>query len=175
MPDQDRSLWDYAQIQRGMTVLERAQRPGGGAKLYVLQAAIAACHVRVRTAEEADRDRIVLLYDAFPGINPSPMVALNRAVAVGGVQGPAAGLDAIDTAAPLAGDCALAGFDFFPSVRGDLLHLYGYGSNAELDLESAAAPWRAWMAQRYPVPAEPQARGAVPSAELIITSAPSPP
>jgi len=65
LPDQDRSLWDYAQIQRGMTALERTQRVGGGAKPYALQAAIIACHMRARTAEETDWDRIVLLYDAF--------------------------------------------------------------------------------------------------------------
>ena len=91
LPDQDRSLWDYAQIQRGMTALEQAQRLGGGAKPYALQAAIAACHMRACTAEETDWDRIVLLYDALLQINPSPIVALNRAVAVGMVQGPAAG------------------------------------------------------------------------------------
>jgi predicted RNA polymerase sigma factor len=91
LPDQDRALWDYAQIQRGMTALEQAQRLGGGAKPYALQATIAACHMRARTAEETDWDRIVLLYDALLQINPSPIVALNRAVAVGMVQGPAAG------------------------------------------------------------------------------------
>jgi RNA polymerase sigma-70 factor, ECF subfamily len=108
LPDQNRSLWDYAQIQRGMTALEQAKRLGGGAKPYALQAAIAACHMRARTAEETDWDRIVLLYDALLQINPSPIVALNRAVAVGMAQGPAAGLDALDAAANLTGDSALA-------------------------------------------------------------------
>src|ERR1700746_2169774 len=88
-PDQDRSLWDYPQIQRGMTALEQAQRLGGGAKPYGLQAAIAACHMRARTPEEIEWDRIVLLYDALLQINPSSIVALNRAVAVGMAEGPA--------------------------------------------------------------------------------------
>ena len=93
LPDQDRSLWDYEQIQRGMAALGHAQRLGGGAGNYALQAAIAACHTRVRTAEETDWGRIVLLYDALMQTTPSPIVALNRAVAVGMAQGPAAGLD----------------------------------------------------------------------------------
>ena len=121
LPDQDRSLWDYAQIQRGMTSLEQAQRLGGGAKPYALQAAIVACHMRARTAEETDWGRIVLLYDTLLQINPSPVVALNRAVAVGMAQGPAAGLDALDRAFSLASGSALAGYHLFPSVRGDLL------------------------------------------------------
>jgi len=96
-PDQDRSLWDYAQIQRGMTALEQAKKLGGGAKPYALQAAIAACHMRARTTEEIDWDRIVLLYDALLQINPSPIVALNRAVTVAvevavAVPGPAISL-----------------------------------------------------------------------------------
>ncbi len=136
LPDQDRSLWDCAQIQRGMTALEQAQRLGGGAKPYALQAAIAACHMRARTAEETDWDRIVLLYDALLEINPSPIVALNRAVAVSMVQGPAAGLDA---AATLAGDSALAGYHLFPSVRGDLLMKMGRLSEAREEIQRAMA------------------------------------
>ena len=139
LPDQDRSLWDYAQIQRGMTALEQAQRLGGGAKPYALQAAIAACHMRARTAEETDWARIVLLYDALLQINPSPIVALNRAVAVGMVQGPAAGLDALDAAATLAGDAALAGYHLFPSVRGDLLMKMGRLSEAREEIQRAIA------------------------------------
>src|SRR5215468_1975945 len=125
LSDQDRSLWDLAQIQRGVTALEHAQRLGGGAKHYALQAAIAACHMRARTAEETDWERIVLLYDALMQIRPSPIVALNRAVAVGMAEGPAAGLDALDAAARLAGASALAGYHLFPSVRGDLLMKLG--------------------------------------------------
>ncbi len=130
LPDQDRSLWDTAQIQRGLAALERAQRLGGGSRPYALQAAIAACHTRARTAEETDWERIVLLYDALLRVNPSPIVALNRAVAVGMAEGPAAGLHALDAAAPLAGDSALAGCHLFPSVRGDLLMKLGRLSEA---------------------------------------------
>jgi RNA polymerase sigma factor (sigma-70 family) len=139
LPDQDRTLWDSMQIQRGMTALERAQRLGGGAKPYALQAAIAACHMRARTAEETDWDRIVLLYDALLQIKPSPIVALNRAVAVGMAQGPAAGLDALDAAATLAGDSALPGYHLFPSVRGDLLMKLGRLSEAREEIQRAIA------------------------------------
>jgi predicted RNA polymerase sigma factor len=97
LPDQDRSLWDDAQIQRGMVrARTSATDSGAGAGYYALQAAIAACHMRARTAEETDWERIVLLYDALMQTAPSPIVALNRAVAVSMAQGPAAGLDALD-------------------------------------------------------------------------------
>jgi predicted RNA polymerase sigma factor len=121
LPDQDRSLWDHAQIQRGMAALGNAQRLGGGAGNYALQAAIAACHMRTRTAEETDWEQIVLLYDALLQICPSPIVALNRAVAIGMARGPAAGLDAVDAMDKLGTDSALAGYHLLPSVRGDLL------------------------------------------------------
>ena len=139
LPDQDRSLWDDAQIQRGMSALEQAQRLGGGARLYALQAAISACHMRALTAQETDWERIVLLYDALLEINPSPIVALNRAVAVAMVQGPAAGLDALDRAAALAADSALDGYHLFPSVRGDLLMKLGRLSEARQEIERAIA------------------------------------
>jgi RNA polymerase sigma-70 factor (ECF subfamily) len=118
LPDQDRSLWDDAQIHRGLAALEQAQKLGGGAGNYALQAAIAACHARARKAADTDWDRIVLLYDALLQISPSPIVALNRAVAVGMAQGPAAGLEAVDA---LAAEPTLAGYHLLPSVRGDLL------------------------------------------------------
>ncbi|MDE3161679.1 MAG: RNA polymerase sigma factor [Acidobacteriota bacterium] len=137
LPDQDRSMWDHAQIQRGMTALEQAQTLGGGSKPYALQAAIAACHMRARTAEETEWDRIVLLYDALLEINPSPIVALNRAVAVGMAQGPAAGLETLDAAAALAGDSALAGYHLFPSVRGDLLMKMGRLAEAGEEIQRA--------------------------------------
>jgi len=137
LPDQDRSLWDDAQIQRGMTSLEHAQRLGGGAENYALQAAIAACHMRARTAEETDWERIVLLYDALLQINPSPIVALNRAVAVGMFQGPAAGLDALDAIATLAADSALAGYHLLHSVRGDLLMKMGRFREAREEIQHA--------------------------------------
>jgi RNA polymerase sigma-70 factor, ECF subfamily len=104
-----------------------------------LQAAIAACHARARTAEETDWDRIVLLYDGLLQINPSPVVALNRAVAVGMAQGPAAGFDALDRASSLASDSALAGYHHFPSVRGDLLMKMGRLSEAREEIQRAIA------------------------------------
>jgi RNA polymerase sigma-70 factor (ECF subfamily) len=134
--DQDRSLWDYAQIQRGLAALEQAQRSGGGAGNYALQAAIAACHARTRTAEETDWERIVLLYDALLQIRPSPIVALNRAVAVGVAQGPAAGLDAVDS---LLADSALAGYHLLPSVRADLLARMGRFTEAGEEIQRAIA------------------------------------
>jgi RNA polymerase sigma-70 factor, ECF subfamily len=135
--DQNRSLWDYAQIQRGMAALGHAQRLGGGAGNYALQAAIAACHTRVRTAEETDWERIVLLYDALMQISPSPIVALNRAVAIGMAQGPAAGLDAIDAIDRLGNDSALAGYHLLPSVRGDLLMKMGRFTEAREEIQRA--------------------------------------
>ena len=137
LPDQDRTLWDSMQIQRGMSALEQAQRLGGGAGNYALQAAIVACHMRARTAQETDWERIVLLYDALMQISPSPIVALNRAVAVGMAQGPATGLDALDAAAKLAGDSALAGYHLFPSVRGDLLMKMGKFTEAREEIQRA--------------------------------------
>jgi len=131
---QDRSLWDYAQIQRGMAALEHAQRLGGGAGNYALQAAIAACHARASTAEETDWERIVLLYDALLQISPSPIVALNRAVAVGMAQGPAAGLAALDG---LAAESVLAGYHMLPSVRGDLLMKLGRFAEAREEIQRA--------------------------------------
>ena len=136
LPYQDRSLWDYMQIQRGMTSLEHAQRLGGSPKSYALQAAIAACHMRARTAEETDWERIVVLYDALLQISPSPIVALNRAVALGTAQGPPAGLDAVDK---LTADPALAGYHLLPSVRGDLLTKMGRFAEAREEIQRAVA------------------------------------
>jgi RNA polymerase sigma factor (sigma-70 family) len=134
--DQDRSLWDHAQIQRGIAALEHAQSLGGGAGNYALQAAIAACHTRARTAEETDWPRIVLLYDALMQISPSPIVALNRAVAVSMAQGPAAALEAVDQ---IASDPALAGYHLLPSVRGDLLMKLGRFPEARDEIQRAIA------------------------------------
>jgi RNA polymerase sigma-70 factor, ECF subfamily len=131
---QDRSLWDHAQIQRGMVALEHAQRLGGGAGNYALQAAIVACHARARTADETDWERIVLIYDALLQISPSPIVALNRAVAVSMARGPAAGLDAVDS---LAADSALAGYHLLSSVRGDLLMKLGRFPEAREEIQRA--------------------------------------
>ncbi|MGI8546789.1 MAG: RNA polymerase sigma factor, partial [Gemmatimonadaceae bacterium] len=132
--DQNRSLWDYGQIQRGMAALGHAQKLGGGAGNYALQAAIVACHTRARTSEETDWERIVLLYEALLQISPSPIVALNRAVALGMAQGPAAGLDAVDR---LTADSALAGYHLLPSVRGDLLTKMGRFTEAREEIQRA--------------------------------------
>lgn len=139
LPDQDRSLWEDAQIQRGMTSLEHAQRLGGEVNYYALQAAIVACHMRARTAGETDWERIVLLYDALMQTTPSPIVALNRAVAVSMAQGPAAGLDALDATAALAGDSTLAGYHLLHSVRGDLLMKMGNFPEAREEIQRAIA------------------------------------
>jgi RNA polymerase sigma-70 factor (ECF subfamily) len=134
--DQDRSLWDYAQIQRGMAALGQAQRLGGGAGNYALQAAIAACHTRARTAAETDWQSIVFLYDALLQMNPSPVVALNRSVAIGMADGPAAGLRAVDE---LADEPALAGYHLLACVRGDLLVKLGRFAEAREEIQRAIA------------------------------------
>lgn len=136
LSEQDRSLWDHAQIERGRSALQSAQQLGGGARSYALQAAIAACHARANTAAETDWERIVLLYDALLQISPSPIVALNRAVAVGMAQGPAAGLHALDD---LAAEPALANYHLLPSVRGDLLVKLGRYAEAREELQRAIA------------------------------------
>ncbi len=139
LPDQDRSLWNRAQIERGMSALERAQKLGGGAGNYALQAAIAACHMRARKAEETDWERIVVLYDALMQVSPSPIVALNRAVAVGMAQGPAAGLEAVDDIATSTTESALTGYHLLHSVRGDLLMKMGRLNEAREEIERAIA------------------------------------
>jgi RNA polymerase sigma factor (sigma-70 family) len=136
LSEQDRSLWDHAQIQRGMAALHRAQNLGGGAHSYALQAAIVACHARANTVAETDWERIVLLYDALLQISPSPIVALNRAVAVGMAHGPAAGLHALDA---LAAEQALANYHLLPSVRADLLTKLGRFAEAREELQRALA------------------------------------
>jgi predicted RNA polymerase sigma factor len=139
LPDQDRSLWNGAQIQRGMASLEDAIKLGGEVQYYALQAAIAACHMRARAAEETDWERIVLLYDALLLTAPSPIVSLNRAVAVGMAQGPAAGLDALDAIAAPAAGSALAGYHLLHSVRGDLLMKMGRFPEAREEIQRAIA------------------------------------
>jgi RNA polymerase sigma-70 factor (ECF subfamily) len=132
--EQDRSLWDYVQIQRGMAALHHAQKLGGGAGNYALQAAIVACHARARTAADTDWERIVLLYDALLQISPSPIVGLNRAVAVGMAQGPAAGLASLDALGS-----TLTGYHLLPSVRGDLLIKLGRFTEAREEIQRAIA------------------------------------
>ena len=134
--EQDRSLWDYVQIQRGMGALHHAQKLGGGAGNYALQAAIVACHARASIAADTDWERIVLLYDALLQISPSPVVGLNRAVAVGMAHGPAAGLHALDA---LRAEPALANYHLLPSVRADLLVKLGRYAEAREELHRAIA------------------------------------
>ena len=133
---QDRGRWDYLLISRGLAALERAEAFGGVYGPYALQAAIAACHARARTAEETDWTRIVALYDALAQLMPSPVVELNRGVALGMAFGPAAGLEVIDQ---LRSDPALASYHLLPSVRGDLLAKLGRVEEARAELKQAAA------------------------------------
>ena len=134
--DQDRSRWDRLLIRRGLAALERAERLGGARGPYALQAAIAACHARAATAASTDWPRIVTLYDALAEISPSPVVDLNRAVAVSMAVGPAVALDLVDR---LSGEPALAGYHWLPSVRGDLLSRLGRRDEARGEFERAAA------------------------------------
>ena len=134
--DQDRSRWDRLLIRRGLAALERAQRLGGGQSAYTLQAAIAACHARARTPEETDWTSIVALYDALAQITGSPIVALNRAVALAMAFGPLAGLEATDA---LRDEPTLRSYHLLPSVRGDLLAKLGRFGEARAELERAAS------------------------------------
>jgi RNA polymerase sigma factor (sigma-70 family) len=133
--DQDRGRWDHLLIRRGLGALERAEALGGAYGPYTLQAAIAACHARARTPEETDWTRIVALYDGLAQLLPSPVVELNRAVALGMAFGPAAGLEVVDS---LTTDPALAGYHLLPSVRGDLLAKLGRFEEARAELTRAA-------------------------------------
>src|SRR5881394_1823863 len=133
--NQDRGRWDHLLIGRGLAALERAEALGGASGPYTLQAAIAACHARARVADETDWTRIVALYDALAQLLPSPVVELNRAVALGMAFGPAAGLEVVDQ---LQTDPALAGYHLLPSVRGDLLAKLGRFEEARTELARAA-------------------------------------
>ena len=134
--DQDRARWDGVLIARGLAALERAQELGAPLGSYGLQAAIAACHARARTPEETDWVRIAALYDALSQVAPSPVVELNRAVAVAMAFGPVAGLELVDA---LAAEPALDGYHLLPSVRGDLLARLGRRAEARAEFERAAA------------------------------------
>ena len=134
--DQDRALWDHLLIRRGLAALERAERLGGAMGPYALQAAIAACHARAATAAETDWPRIVALYDAVAQLAPSPVVELNRAVAVGMAFGPAAGLDLVDA---LVAEPSLRAYHLLPAVRGDLLRKLGRSAEARSEFERAAS------------------------------------
>ncbi len=134
--EQNRSHWDHLLIRRGLAALERAEKFGGVQGPYVLQAAIAACHARALTAEETDWAGIVTLYEVLAQVTPSPIVELNRAVAVAMAFGPAAGLELIDT---LVSEPSLQTYHLLPSVRGDFLFKLGRLAEAHLEFERAAS------------------------------------
>jgi RNA polymerase sigma factor (sigma-70 family) len=134
--DQDRARWDRLLINRGLAALARAEALGGAMGPYALQAAIAACHARARTAGETEWVRIAALYDALAQLAPSPVVELNRAVAVAMAFGPAAGLEAVDE---LASEPSLKGYHLLPSVRGDFLAKLGRLDEAREEFTRAAS------------------------------------
>ena len=133
--DQDRARWDHLLIRRGLAALKRATDLGVELGPYAIQAAIAACHARAWTAEETDWPRIVALYDALAQLTPSPVVELNRAVAVSMAFGPGAGLEIVDG---LTAEPALRSYHLLPSVRGDLLAKLGRLDEAGAEFERAA-------------------------------------
>jgi RNA polymerase sigma-70 factor (ECF subfamily) len=148
--DQNRAQWDQLLIRRGLTALERAAKIGSAPGPYVLQAEIAACHARARTPVETDWPRIVALYAELAELMPSPVVELNRAVAVGMAFGPAAGLELVDA---LTAELSLENYHLLPSVRGDLLAKLGRFDEARLEFERAAgltrnAPERKLLLER---------------------------
>jgi RNA polymerase sigma factor (sigma-70 family) len=134
--DQDRARWDHLLIRRGLAALERAESQPGPLGPYTLQAAIAACHARAVTADITDWTRIAALYDALAQVAPSPVVTLNRAVAVAMAFGPVAGLEIVDT---LLGEPSLESYHLLPSVRGDLLARLDRVTEARTEFERAAA------------------------------------
>jgi RNA polymerase sigma factor (sigma-70 family) len=134
--DQDRARWDHVLVRRGLEALHRAEALAGALGPYALQAAIAACHARARSVEETDWERIVALYDALAELTGSPVVELNRAVAVSMAFGPAAGLELVDG---LAASRSLEGYHLLPSVRGDLLTRLGRADEARVEFELAAS------------------------------------
>jgi predicted RNA polymerase sigma factor len=133
--EQNRALWDQLLIRRGLAALARAEELGGAGGPYALQAAIAACHARARTADETDWQRIAVLYYALAQRTPSPVVELNRAVAVSMAFGPAAGLAIVEA---LVGDPSLRAYPHLHGVRGDLLDKLGRFEQAKSEFERAA-------------------------------------
>jgi RNA polymerase sigma factor (sigma-70 family) len=133
--DQDRGRWNQLLIRRGLAALERAARLGGPIGPYQLQAALAACHARARTPEDTDWEQIADLYGVLAQVAPSPVVELNRAVAISMADGPAAGLELVDA---LADEPALQAYHLLPSVRGDLLARLGRSDEARAEFQRAA-------------------------------------
>ncbi len=136
LTDQNRAAWDRVLIGRGLAALKRAEEAGATLGPYALQAAIAACHARATSVEETDWARIAALYEALAELTRSPVVELNRAVAVSRAYGARAGLELVDA---LDGDRALAGYHLLPTVRGDLLEQLGRRDEACAEFERAAA------------------------------------
>ncbi|TDP72499.1 RNA polymerase sigma factor [Roseateles toxinivorans] len=134
--EQNRARWDHLLIGRGLTALARAERLNGALGPYALQAAIAACHARAGTAHQTDWPRIAALYDVLAQLQPSPVVALNRAVAIGMAYGPAAGLELADA---LSHEPLLKGYHLLPAVRADLLLKMGRRVEAQAEFERAAS------------------------------------
>jgi RNA polymerase sigma factor (sigma-70 family) len=134
--DQDRARWDQLLIHRGLAALERAEQLGSALGPYALQAKLAACHARARTPEETDWPRIAELYESLTQLTPSPVIELNRAVALSMAFGPAAGLELVDT---LTTEPALRNYHLLPSVRGDLLSKLGRHDEARAEFERAAS------------------------------------
>src|SRR5215470_16187362 len=134
--DQDRARWDHVLIRRGLAALDRAEKLGGALGPYAVQAAMAACHARARTPEETDWARIAALYDALAQLAPSPVVELNRAVALAMAFGPATGLELVDT---LTSETSLKSYYLLPSVRGDLLTKLGRFDEARQEFVRAAS------------------------------------
>jgi RNA polymerase sigma factor (sigma-70 family) len=134
--DQDRSRWDWMLVGRGLAALERAYSAGGAVGPYTLQAAISACHARARAAEDTDWESIVALYDGLAQLTPSPVVELNRAVAVGMAFGPEPALELVDA---VASEPALREFHLLPTVRGDLLAKLGRREEARVEFQRAAS------------------------------------
>ena len=134
--DQNRALWDYLLIRRGLDALDRVEQLGGEFGPYAIQAAIAACHARARTASETDWTRIAALYDALAQVSPSSVVELNRAVALSMAFGPEVGLEVVDA---LSSESSLKEYHYLPSVRGDLLAKLGRGNEACTEFKRAAS------------------------------------
>jgi RNA polymerase sigma factor (sigma-70 family) len=190
LPDQDRRLWDQLLVRRGLAALDRAAGLGHGLGPYGLQAAIAACHAQARTLAGTDWARITALYDALAAISPSPIVELNRAVAVCMAYGPQAGLDVLDAIGP---HPAVESYYLFSSVRGDILEKLGRLAEARHEFERAArltrneperrlllaravpGPAKAGPAPSGPAPSGPAPSGPAPSGPAPSGPAPSGP
>ncbi len=156
--DQNRAQWDQLLIRRGLAALERADKLGLARGPYTVQGAIAACHARARIPEETDWARIVELYDQLAQLIPSPVIELNRAVAIGMAFGPQAGLELVDT---LTSEPALANYHLLPSVRGDLLKKLGRLDEARSEFAAALtrnAPERELLLERARALGTPQAK-----------------